>query len=76
MIAMMDEIKSVVDKPHAGFARLTEDYWLVNVAVACGTTGGEGATPRKALASIGFGPAEVEYLMQPDNHSIEDLRDE
>ena len=73
---MLVELEPPDDKPHAGFARLTEDYWLVNVRVECGTTGGEGPTPCKALASIGFGPAEVEYLMQPGNHSIEDLRDE
>jgi hypothetical protein len=75
MIALMEEIQPDVDKPHAGFARLTENYWLVNVVVDCGVTAGEGTSPREALASIGFGTPEVEYLMQPGNHTIEDLRE-
>ena len=76
MMSMMDEIKPDRDRPRASFARLMEDYWIVNVKVECGVTGGSGDSPRKALASIGFGQDEVEYLMQPDNHTIEDLRDE
>jgi len=74
--SLLEEIKAPEDKPKAAFARLTEDHWIVNVTVNCGAASGSGATPHEALASLGLGSDEVEYLMQPANHSIEDLRDE
>lgn len=56
----------------AGFAKLEEDYWIVNVIADCGATGGQGRTKREALASLGLTPNEVDYLMRPENHSVED----
>lgn len=61
---------------HAGFAKLAEDHWLVNVRVDCGVTGGEGRTQREALAQIGLSPVMVDHLMQPENHRVEDFTDD
>jgi hypothetical protein len=72
---MMTTVESEEDsKPHAGFARLTDDYWLVNVSAGTGATGGEGVSKREALASIGLGDDEISYLMSPGRYSIEDFR--
>lgn len=59
--------------PRAGFAKLAHDHWLVNVFTEDGATGGEGRTKREALASLGLDPTEVDYLMRPENHSMENF---
>ena len=59
--------------PRAGFAKLADDHWLVNVITEDGVTGGEGRTQREALASLGLTPEEVDYLMRPENHQVENF---
>lgn len=62
--------------PHAGFAKLADNHWLVNVSTEDGVTGGEGRTQREALASLGLAPEEVDYLMRPENHRVEEFRND